>query len=66
MLLLKNRIKSIIMDKKKVKPAICPGCMYHGKNWVNPITGICNAPYLWAWKYFPACFIQESCPEGSQ
>ncbi len=54
------------MDKKRVNPAVCPGCMYHANSWVNPINGICNAPYQWAWKYFPDCFIKESCPEGSQ
>lgn len=38
----------------------CLGCMYNYRTVINPISGGCWAPYQWAFKYYPDCFIPEA------
>ncbi len=47
---------------RKQQKFACPGCMYHGKSPINPIRGICYAPYQWSFKFYPDCFIPEARP----
>ena len=41
--------------KERLKTPSCVGCIYSKE---YPEYPGCNAPYNWAWKYYPKCYTK--------